>query len=318
MRQSKHLKGFTLIELLVVIAVIAVLIALLLPAVQQAREAARRTQCKNNLKQIGLALHNYHDAFGTLPMGYCAALPYGSGTIPGGDDTDNGWGWSALILPQLDQAPLYNQFNFGQPIKNFPGIQTRIAAYLCPSDLTPAGPISIVNGSGTTLTTAAVASYAGVCGGDESGTADETGLGCFYRNSKVRLADIQDGSTHTIMVAERASCKSRGIWAGAINKGIVQCGPNNPTSQTATEPAACLVLMHTHLNNVLVDSDGGLDDAQSMHVVGSHVLFADGSTHFVKSIPGDQSNGDYTSDSLIFQAMGTRANGELVPDDWAN
>ncbi len=318
LRARSRKSGFTLIELLVVIAIIAVLIALLLPAVQQAREAARRTQCKNNLKQIGLALHNYHDAFETFPMGYCAAMTYGSGSIPGGDDTDNGWGWSALILPQLDQAPLYNQFNFGQPIKNFPAIQTSIAAYLCPSDLTPGGPVTIVNSTGTLVTTAAVSSYAAVCGGDETGTADLTGLGAFYRNSRVRMADITDGTTHTILVMERATCKSRGIWAGAINTGVVSCGPKNTASQTATEPAACLVLVHAHLNNVTVDPDGGLDDASSLHVGGSFVLFADGSVHFVRDIPGDLPNGSYTSDSIIFQAFTTRANADNAPDDWVN
>src|SRR5581483_8700238 len=97
-------KGFTLIELLVVIAIIAILIALLLPAVQQAREAARRTQCKNNLKQLGLALHNYHDNFNTFPPG----------GVNGTAATSNyqGWGWSIMLLPQIDQAPLYNQINF--------------------------------------------------------------------------------------------------------------------------------------------------------------------------------------------------------------
>lgn len=307
-------RGFTLIELLVVIAIIALLIGLLLPAVQQAREAARRTQCKNNLKQIGLALHSYHDSFSALPMGYCAALPY----VDGATDSANGWGWSSMILPYLDQGPLYNQLNFSQPMENAAGIQTQIKAYLCPSDITPAGSIAIRNAVGTTLTTAAVSSYAAVCGGDESDTADPTGLGAFYRNSRVRLADISDGTTHTILVSERASCRARGIWAGAINNGTVVCGPNNVASQTATGPAACLVLMHTHLNNVLFDTDGGLDDAGSMHVSGSFVLFADGSVHFVKSIPGDNPDGSYTSDSQLFQAFGTIGNGERVPDDWAN
>src|SRR6187397_1757547 len=100
--------GFTLIELLVVIAIIAVLIALLLTAVQQAREAARRSQCKNNLKQIGLALHNYHDVANGLPQGWIGVNAMGQPFVDGG----NGWGWAARILPQMDQAPLYNTLNF--------------------------------------------------------------------------------------------------------------------------------------------------------------------------------------------------------------
>jgi prepilin-type N-terminal cleavage/methylation domain-containing protein len=306
-------RGLTLIELLVVIAIIAVLVSLLLPAVQQAREAARKTQCKNNLKQIGLALHNYHEVFNTFPMGYCSAMPY----VDGATDTANGWGWSALILPQLDQAPLYNQFNFGQPVQKYAAINTKIPAYLCPSDTISGNSITIRNAAGTAITTAAPSSYAAVCGGDESDTADPTGLGTFFRNSSIRMSAITDGLTHTILVGERAACKAQGIWAGAINNGIVTCGPQNVSSQSATEPAACLVLMHTHLNNVTIDSDGGLDDGNSMHVVGSFMLFGDGSVRMVKSIPADQPNGNYTSDSLLFQALGTRANGEMVSDDWA-
>lgn len=311
---SGRRRAFTLIELLVVIAIIAVLIALLLPAVQQARESARKTQCRNNLKQIGVALHNYHDAFSCYPMGYCAALPY----VDGGTDTSKGWSWASMILPQIDQTPLYNQFNFGQPVELFPAIQTKLPAFLCPSDLIAGGIIPIKNSTGTTITSAAVASYAAVCGGDESDTADLVGAGAFFRNSSTKFSNITDGTSNTILVAERASCKAQGIWAGAINNGLVKCGPQNVASQTATEPAACLVLMHTHLNNVTLDSDGGLDDAGSMHVVGSFVLLADGSVRFVQNIPYDQPNGDYTSGSLIFQAMGTVSGGEIVPGDWAN
>src|SRR5205809_2892375 len=102
--------AFTLIELLVVIAIIAVLVALLLPAVQQAREAARRSQCKNNLKQIGLALQNYHSSANRFPPGYVAGATYPA--------TSNGWGWSAMILPYLDQAPLYRKINFGLPVEH--------------------------------------------------------------------------------------------------------------------------------------------------------------------------------------------------------
>lgn len=100
-------RGFTLIELLVVIAIIAVLIALLLPAVQQAQEAARRTQCKNNIKQLGLALHNYHDVYRTFPTGWIAVENGRHNAHEG----LNGAGWGSMILPYLDQAPLYQKFN---------------------------------------------------------------------------------------------------------------------------------------------------------------------------------------------------------------
>ena len=103
--------GFTLIELLVVIAIIAVLIALLLPAVQSAREAARRAQCTNNLKQMGLALQNYHDAVLAFPSGYIAAIRF----IDGETDTAPGWSWASMILPQLDQGPLYSAINVYLP-----------------------------------------------------------------------------------------------------------------------------------------------------------------------------------------------------------
>ncbi|MCA9043929.1 MAG: DUF1559 domain-containing protein, partial [Planctomycetaceae bacterium] len=105
-------RGFTLIELLVVIAIIAVLIALLLPAVQQAREAARRAACKNNMRQLGLGLHNYHDSHGVFPSGWIGA------TTGVGPDVEgmNGFGWGTMILPYVDQAPLYSQLNFSQSI----------------------------------------------------------------------------------------------------------------------------------------------------------------------------------------------------------
>ncbi|MCA9089676.1 MAG: DUF1559 domain-containing protein [Planctomycetaceae bacterium] len=105
--------GFTLIELLVVIAIIAILIALLLPAVQQAREAARRSQCKNNLKQLGLALHNYHDTFNTFPPGGVSALANSNCNPTGGSEPANqGAPWTVLVLPYVDEAPRYNSFNF--------------------------------------------------------------------------------------------------------------------------------------------------------------------------------------------------------------
>ena len=134
-------RGFTLIELLVVIAIIAILIALLLPAVQQAREAARRTQCKNNLKQIGLALYNYESTHRIFPPS-CITNPYATGAIDGISFPDDqmvgpsGFGWGALILPQLEQLPLYNQFNFSTAcwsISNKVAAATPVSVFLCPS-----------------------------------------------------------------------------------------------------------------------------------------------------------------------------------------
>src|SRR5262249_41879841 len=105
MRTRSCRPAFTLIELLVVLAILGTLLGLLLPAVQKVREAAANTQCKNNLKQIGLALHDYHDANGALPPGYRATLPY----LDGATDTAPGWGWAAHILPHLEQDPLYRR-----------------------------------------------------------------------------------------------------------------------------------------------------------------------------------------------------------------
>ena len=125
-------RGFTLIELLVVIAIIAILIALLLPAVQQAREAARRSVCQNNLKQIGLALHNYHDVHRTFPPGWIGVE---SGVV--NFEGESGFGWGAFILPYVDQAPLYQSFDFDESMvhaMNLSKLKQTLSVYLCPSD----------------------------------------------------------------------------------------------------------------------------------------------------------------------------------------
>jgi prepilin-type N-terminal cleavage/methylation domain-containing protein/prepilin-type processing-associated H-X9-DG protein len=306
--------AFTLIELLVVIAILSVLLGLLLPAVQKVREAAARMSCQNNLKQIGLALDNYHDAQQSFPPGYRATAAYSDGAT----DTAPGWGWAAFLLPQLEQDNLYRQLNFNLPVGQSPGIQTMVKVYLCPSDLTPPGAFPVPDGFGNPVALAAPSSYAACVGGDESDTFGPTGMGVFYRNSRTRFADITDGTSNTILIGERAWANANGIWAGAIAGAVCKRGQQNPCpgSGAGWYPAADLVQAHSHLNNATTDTDGGLDDFSSRHIGGSNFVFADGSVRFLRSVSGDNADSSYTADGLLFQAMGTRSGGEVVPADF--
>ncbi len=210
--------AFTLIELLVAIAIIAVLIALLVPAVQKVREAAARQYCQNNLKQMGLACHNFHDAYKKLPPGYMATGAYRDGS----GDTSPGWGWASLLLPFLEQDNLFRQLDVHTPIesaRNASAIRTLVAGFLCPSDLVPENAFAVPDAFGKALAQAAPTSYAACVGGDESDTSGAAGLGIFYRNSATRFGDILDGTSNTIMIGERAWANANGIWAGAG-----QCG----------------------------------------------------------------------------------------------
>lgn len=228
MLRIQRKRGFTLIELLVVIAIIAVLIALLLPAVQQAREAARRSQCKNNLKQLGLALHNYHDTFGMFAPGVV-------GSDSTGADSTNGtaWGWTTMILPNMDQAPLYNKLNPGpvtfasalSTAASLQLLQTALPALVCPSDGGPAPlnlnrPFTSTAGGQSLSTSNYVAS---------NGNAANDGMFMSSSNGRIRVADVTDGLSNTLMVGERVSVLNQpnassnpnqvlgyaGVWAGA-------------------------------------------------------------------------------------------------------
>ena len=297
--------AFTLIELLVVISIIAILIGLLLPAVQKVREAAARLSCTNNLKQLGLAFHAYHDANHALPPGYTASGSY----LNGSTDTMPGWAWGAYILPYLEQSNLQNQFNLSLPVQDSPAIQTAVKTFLCPSDLLPPGAFAVTDSSWNTVCTVAPSSYAACCGGGVSTTAG-IGNGCFYRNSAVRLTDITDGTSNTIFVEERAFANVQCTWVGAISGGYCNQGQFNQDAVPGKlgQGAGDLVLIHASTNNS--PTGRNLDDASSKHTVGSNFLLADGSVHFIRNIASG------STDSPTLEAMGTTMGGEALTPLW--
>ncbi|MEO2018679.1 MAG: DUF1559 domain-containing protein, partial [Fuerstiella sp.] len=216
-RRPRSARGFTLIELLVVIAIIAILIALLLPAVQQAREAARRTQCKNNLKQLALACHNYESTFGLFPIGhqYVGDWDGGRNRHWGG----SGFSWGGYVLPFIDGANISNQFDYDYPISGL-GQATRtnhlvagtpVSSYRCPSDLAPATRPYFTNQPWGYE--AALTSYAACAGAFHNpfvpATAGASGqrrsnTGMFNRDIGVKFRDVTDGTSNTFLIGEQA------------------------------------------------------------------------------------------------------------------
>lgn len=291
--KHRHPAAFTLIELLVVIAIIAVLIALLLPAVQQAREAARRSQCRNNLKQIGLALHNYHETFQGLPQGWIGVNTSGQTDVDGG----NGWGWASRILPQVDQAPLYSSINFSLPMIDPAHATHRVrplSVFRCPSDVGP-NVWTILDSGGTALSQLATASYVGSFGVSDIDACEGqpapfrcTGEGVFYHNSFVKFADVTDGLSSTFLSGEHKTVESLdwySTWAGVVPNGeeafvrilaTADHTPNHPTSH--------------------------IDDYSSHHVGGAHFLMGDGAVRFVSS----------NISTTTFQSLATVRGGEVV------
>lgn len=223
MTKSRN-RGFTLIELLVVIAIIAVLIALLLPAVQQAREAARRTQCRNNLKQLGLAIHNYLDSAGTTPPGrivYISPTDDGTQAANTNATTGNGDCFSAFaqLLPNLDQSVIYNQINFNNgpdtaANNNISIIQPPV--FLCPSDL---GTGSLMQGTGFVGLTNYVMNTGTTFSVSLKNPSNNPVTGIFYENSRVRLADMIDGTSNTICLSEQVLSKPNDPTGTAIANG---------------------------------------------------------------------------------------------------
>jgi prepilin-type N-terminal cleavage/methylation domain-containing protein len=291
--------GFTLIELLVVIAIIAVLIALLLPAVQQAREAARRAQCKSNLKQIGLAIHNYNSSTNICPPGY----------ITGASTTNAGYSWGCMLLPYLDQAPIYNTINFAQvPAGSLP---QQLPVWKCPSDPDSNGlsPYNSVSGSqntttgtwSTTNTTPSTnngkSNYVGNGGRGRLATTSTDGV--FFINSNIVFAAVLDGLSLTFFAGERAQSLGSAAWGASVgddtwdstNNVVVVGGAGNTGRQVLGTGASG-------------PNAGGSSGFGSKHVGGCHMLLGDGAVRFVSN----------NVDRTTFTNLCGRADGLTVGD----
>jgi prepilin-type N-terminal cleavage/methylation domain-containing protein/prepilin-type processing-associated H-X9-DG protein len=303
MAAHRRTRGFTLVELLVVIAIIGILVAMLLPAVQAAREAARRSQCSNNLKQIALGLHNYHDTYKTFPSGWFDFVgvdppPYES------------FGWGALALPFVEQQPLFDSMGITKTrlrhgLADGGGVQpnqqafialcrTRLEVYMCPSDTGYNKPNlthnnrNFNNGDGTavgghaTPVNMGLSNYPGVTGhrNVDSSNGNPNNSGIFFHQSGVTIADILDGTSNTCIVGERESLDCRGaVWVGTRAprgsgaRGISQVvGMSRPKINQGDTTA------------IPWDEPNGLgcmDGFSSFHPGGTQFALADGSVRFI-------------------------------------
>ncbi len=295
--------GFTLVELLVVIAIIAVLIGLLLPAVQAAREAARRMSCTNNLKQIGLGLHMYHNTFGMLPAGWRGYNPSNGQPFFFGLP---GWAWSASILPYMEQTAVYETLiHFDRPITDPVNDQVRVAPisiFRCPSDV--GDKTFDLQGGGPSVGTPptfpvklATGNYIGAFGSIEfhllcAPSSPEyngcIGNGTFVLNRQFRFADFIDGLSNTLIVGERSSKRAPSTWVGVVTGG--QHGVARVAGVASYPPNSETTPAHYFHN------------FSSFHPAGTNFLAGDGS---VKMIPA-------TINEAIFHALITRSNGDIV------
>ncbi len=280
--RSAH-RAFTLVELLVVIAIIGILVAMLLPAVQAAREAARASQCKNNLRQLGLALHQYHDVMKQCPAGWIADAPEG----------EPGWGWNVALFPHMEQSNLEATISKHLPVAdpaNEAARRTVVPILLCASDgndskfqIAAAGGDEHHVDEGTALFPIARSNYVGVFGTMEIEDSPSQSDGMFFHNSRTNFAKVKDGLSNTLVIGERQSDFGGSVWAGVIS--------------TANEPMARVVGVADHPPN---HQDHHFEDFSSNHPAGVHFLVGDGSVARINN----------TIDETVYRALCTIKGGE--------
>lgn len=296
---SSRRRGFTIVELLVVIAIIGLLVALLLPAVQRAREAARRGQCANNLRQMGVAIQNYLDVFRLYPPGYISAFD------SQGNDTGPGWGWPAMLLPQLEQPSLYAQIHFNLPIEHPLNAGPRLVSlpvFLCPSDKSISQRVwQAQTGPPTPATICAVASsnYVGSFGTQEPGV---DGNGIFFRDSRLGAAEILDGTSQTLLVGERSQYLGPATWTGAVTGAVLLPDLSDGVGGGPPENGTGMVL--GHIGEGLSPGDRGCEVNMyySIHGDGVQFLFADAHASYLNASLGYD----------VFLALTTRSGGESI------
>ena len=340
-RVTLQLRGFTLIELLVVIAIIAVLIALLLPAVQGAREAARRAQCVNNLKQIGLAIANYESTHGCIVPGYISATgPLArlgvSGYNPDPQTNDNGpgWGWLALLLPFAEQTPLYNAINVDLPTwvaDNGTVVTVSLNIYNCPSANNPNPTCAMVDANQKLLpvanTSFARAHYQYNMGWNDTSITpaninyDDPVRGCngpIYRNSHISYAGVIDGLSNTIVAGEKTPYLADSTWVGIIpgyRHFAYNAFASAGTGGIGVNYDYAGAILASHSGPSLYEAPqvihppnsplGHTDEFFSLHPGGANVLLGDGSVRFIRQ----------SVNLLAWQALSSRANGEVISAD---
>lgn len=298
-------RGFTLIELLVVIAIIAVLIALLLPAVQQAREAARRSQCKNNLKQIGLAIHNYENTYTRLPICQFWAQQTPTATI----NTT----WSLGLLPYLDQASIANQWNYSLGFSQAPNLAlaaTPLAVFKCPSSV--ATPVFAWKTT-TTYTGLALGDvinlgineYACVSADQTDSTNDRPGMFPYNAavNNSVKLSEVTDGLSNTMAISELAG---GGANYNRKLQVIATVPPLNWRNWATFNRLALRGFSYDGLTqyggNCVVNCSSNNGNMFSFHTGGAHATMGDGAVRFISE------NIDVTTISRLVK----RADGEVM------